>query len=181
MAGGITPADTPGFPITISVPGSYVLTSNLTVPRGLDGIVIAADDVLLDLNGFTIQGGALSFLDSGKGIHAPISGGEYKRLAIRNGTITGFSDGIYLFASLSRVEDMHVNTALPGSSGSAISLFSYVSGGSQLGSGIVRNNVALGLLSVTCPTVVTGNLYLDLNLNLVGSTNTCFVFGNVDQ
>ena len=96
MAGGVTPADTAGFPITISVPGSYVLTSNLAVPRGLDGIVIAANDVLLDLNGFTIQGGALSFADDGKGIHAPLSGIEYTGLTIRNGTIAGFSDGIFL-------------------------------------------------------------------------------------
>lgn len=30
LAGGVTPGDEPGFPVTISQPGSYRLTGNLT-------------------------------------------------------------------------------------------------------------------------------------------------------
>lgn len=44
------------FPIVISNPGTYVLTSNLTVPAGTNGIEIQASNVFLDLNGFTISG-----------------------------------------------------------------------------------------------------------------------------
>ena len=36
-AGNVTPGDTPGFPATISVPGSYRLASNLTVPTAANG------------------------------------------------------------------------------------------------------------------------------------------------
>src|ERR1700675_702311 len=57
MAGNVTPGDTPGFPVTISLPGSYRLAGNLTVPdANTTAITIIADNVSLDLNGFTIQG-----------------------------------------------------------------------------------------------------------------------------
>lgn len=41
-------------PFTISAPGSYYLTANVTVTNG-NGIMIAANGVTLDLNGFTIS------------------------------------------------------------------------------------------------------------------------------
>jgi len=34
LSGNVTPGDTPGFPVTISAPGSYRLSSNLIVPDG---------------------------------------------------------------------------------------------------------------------------------------------------
>src|SRR5579859_1332837 len=43
-----------GFPYVISQPGSYKLSGNLEAPAGSNGIVIAASNVTLDLNGFTI-------------------------------------------------------------------------------------------------------------------------------
>jgi hypothetical protein len=65
------------LPHTISQSGSYVLTSNLT-GAGVDGIIIAADDVTLDLNGFALIGG------SGRGVSV-LPGVE--NLAVRDGTI----------------------------------------------------------------------------------------------
>ena len=57
LAGGVTPGDTPGYPVTITQPGSYRLTSNLTQPDiNTDLVVIAADGVTLDLNGFSLSG-----------------------------------------------------------------------------------------------------------------------------
>src|SRR5436305_10093862 len=47
-----------GFPYSITQPGSYKLTGNLVVPSLLNGILISASDVTLDLNGFTITGGS---------------------------------------------------------------------------------------------------------------------------
>jgi parallel beta-helix repeat protein len=47
------------IPITISQPGSYFLTGNLTLPagdNGANGITIAADNVTIDLGGFTLDG-----------------------------------------------------------------------------------------------------------------------------
>nr|MCU0968923.1 hypothetical protein [Rubrivivax sp.] len=51
LAGGVTPGDSAGYPVTITQPGHYVLTSNLTVPLGMGGIVVDAPNVTLDLNG----------------------------------------------------------------------------------------------------------------------------------
>lgn len=48
MAGNVTPGDGPGFPVTISKPGSYRLTGNLTVAdANTTGILITADHVTL--------------------------------------------------------------------------------------------------------------------------------------
>lgn len=65
-AGGITPGDTAGYPATISVSGSYKLTSNLT-PPGAIGIDITANNVTIDLNGFTIDGGGSCPITGGFG------------------------------------------------------------------------------------------------------------------
>jgi len=99
LAGNVTPGDTPGFPVTLSAPGSYKLTGNLTVPQGSKGIVITADEVTLDLNGFRISGpskctrnAATRIVscthddDESIGIDARAATGSM----VRNGTVTGF-------------------------------------------------------------------------------------------
>ncbi len=54
---GCVQGDPPGFPITLTLPGSagYVLTSELVVPdENTSAIVISANDVQVDMNGFRI-------------------------------------------------------------------------------------------------------------------------------
>ena len=59
LTGSVTPGDAAGFPVTITQPGRYRLTSNLTVPAGLDGIVIAPGVIAnIDMGGFSIVGPA---------------------------------------------------------------------------------------------------------------------------
>ena len=70
-------------PVTISVPGSYYLTANLTVTNG-NAITIATNGVTLDLNGFTIVSTAPSA--TGYGI---LINGWLSDLAICNGHIRG--------------------------------------------------------------------------------------------
>jgi len=53
LAGGVTPGDTPGFPVSITQAGSYRLTGSLETGN-LPGIDISANDVTLDLNGFSL-------------------------------------------------------------------------------------------------------------------------------
>jgi parallel beta-helix repeat protein len=93
LAGNVTPGDNPGFPVTISQPGTYQLTSNLNVPGRSDGIKIAADDVTVDLGGFTIA----ALAGGGNGIVASDAGRT--RLIIRNGTIAGFDTGVNLLGN----------------------------------------------------------------------------------
>jgi hypothetical protein len=72
-------------PATISVPGSYYLTTNLTVTNG-DAIYITASQVTLDLNGFTIA--STSPTISGFGIALGAPGGNTD-ITILNGHIKG--------------------------------------------------------------------------------------------
>jgi hypothetical protein len=95
LAGGITPNDTPGFPITLSQPGNYKLTSNLLVPAGVGGIYIEAFNVTLDLNGFavigpaTCTGSGAARACTGVGSSNGIEAGWLA--TIRNGTVRGFT------------------------------------------------------------------------------------------
>ena len=83
LAGGITPGDAPGYPVTITEPGSYRLTGNLDVTFDRAGITIQASDVTLDLNGFVVFSPGGSFDD---GIQASSS-----NIEVRNGSVEGFS------------------------------------------------------------------------------------------
>lgn len=73
----------PAGPTSISTPGSYYLTGSFTVGSG-NGIVINADDVTLDLNGFTIASTAAS--PSGAGVNIA---GLRSNVTVRNGHIRG--------------------------------------------------------------------------------------------
>jgi len=96
-AGGVTPADDPGFPVTISRSGKYKLTGNLVVPAGTDGFVVTADNVTIDFNGFRITGGRF-------GINAAGADG----LTAMNGTILNFSSNGIRAHSFAIIQDMQV-------------------------------------------------------------------------
>jgi hypothetical protein len=70
--------------IIISQPGSYYLSANVTGASGIDGIVIQADNVTLDLNGFSVIGAP----GSGYGISVP---GTHSNITIRNGVVRGWA------------------------------------------------------------------------------------------
>lgn len=72
------------LPYTITAPGFYYVSSNLTCPSG-DGITVNADYVTLDLMGFCLSGSG-----SGDGIYMD----GRKNVEIRNGTLRGWKNGI---------------------------------------------------------------------------------------
>jgi hypothetical protein len=81
-------------PYTISVPGIYCLTGNLeTAMTEGHAITINVNNVVIDLNGRKLGGGAAGAGTSAYGIYA--SGRE--NITIKNGTIRGFKAGVYLF------------------------------------------------------------------------------------
>ncbi len=84
LVGGITAGDGPNYPVSINEPGSYRLTSDLVVTSGIDGVEINADNVTLDLNGFTIFGSGEVGLNDGISINAS------DNVEVRNGTVRGF-------------------------------------------------------------------------------------------
>ena len=89
---GQTPSTT--FPIVIDEPGSYVLTSNLTVSTTFNCIEISADNVTLDLNGFALVGPGSG--SAGSGIYV----NDNNNITVMNGTVRDFmSTGIYFLSS----------------------------------------------------------------------------------
>jgi hypothetical protein len=75
-------------PYTISAAGSYYLTGNLTVSSG-DAIIIAADNVSFDLNGFTILSTYANGDGSGHGVNVTggTSAAPRRNIEIRDGFI----------------------------------------------------------------------------------------------
>jgi nitrous oxidase accessory protein NosD len=81
------------LPCTIRYAGTYVLTRDLTV-SGNDGIVVAADDVTIDLGGHSVSfKGAKQGNTSGIWVH------NCRHTRIANGAIRNFTVGVYLDAS----------------------------------------------------------------------------------
>jgi len=108
---GCFAGDTPGFPVQITQPGSYRLTSNLTVPAATHGIQLATNGADIDLGGFEIAGpvscsGGCPAPGSGSGIARTVALGN--QCSVSNGKIRGFAqDGVEL-SLRARVEDLTV-------------------------------------------------------------------------
>lgn len=93
------------FPVTIGAAGSYRLTSNLAVDENTSAIIVDADHVTVDLNGFAILGPAVcsgtpticSSTGSGRGVRMDFGQPWAVNTTVLNGTIQGMGDrGIQL-------------------------------------------------------------------------------------
>ena len=114
---------------TISQPGSYKLVGNLAITGGAGCLIVAADDVTIDLAGFSIIG-----QQAGAGGIQSVPYLFGHGIAVRNGSISGFTDGVGLEDDTSSiVEGMRVS-GTPGQQGSGI-----------IAQGIVKGNVVSGM------------------------------------
>lgn len=80
-----TPGDATALYV-ISQPGSYYLTGDMQGVAGKHGIVIAASDVILDLNGFTLRGAPSSGSLDGVNTPAVLRSG----ITVRNGSVVSW-------------------------------------------------------------------------------------------
>lgn len=94
---GCFPGDSAGFPVTITGPGSYLLTTDLVAGTDQDGVQVSADGVSLDLNGFRIVSSS-STSTAANGIE----GADRQNVEIRNGTVEGFAGRGILLSGTSR-------------------------------------------------------------------------------
>jgi hypothetical protein len=100
LAGNVTPGDAAGYPITISIPGSFELASNLFVAADKIGIQVISPYVTIDLNGFLMQGSNVAWYGIAGGVNSVI---------ITNGIIAQFEfDGIVSSGNRWVVERMQV-------------------------------------------------------------------------
>lgn len=114
LAGGVTPGDTPGYPVTLSQSGSYRLTGNLILPdENTTGISSAAGRVSLDLNGFAITGpnscsysGGITCTAIGTGVGVLLYGDHN---AVRNGIISGTGSDAVVVGSFAMVENLGIS------------------------------------------------------------------------
>ncbi len=114
------------FPVRITQPGGYQLAGNLTVPDAdTTAIEIDADNVTIDLGGFSILGpvlcgSACAPSGSGIGIATGPSGSTFHSgITVRNGMIQGLGGrGIELFGNSHLVEYMHLRGNSLGMQGS---------------------------------------------------------------
>lgn len=108
LAGGVTPGDGPGYPVTLDTEGSYRLTGNLyTRASHRTAIEITADRVTLDLNGFTIACAAPGEYcaptgSTGRGVSAA----RQPDFTVRNGTIRSMQAAAIAAGDRARIESI---------------------------------------------------------------------------
>lgn len=153
-----TPID--HLPYAIAAPGSYVLTKNLSGAPATDGITVGASNVTLDLNGFTLTGAG-----SGSGVVA--TAGIKTGLVVRNGSITGWSYGIYVPGAVVRSEFSDLRVSGNASTGLAIGNGSVVrnvlANANNNGMSISETGVAGG--TIVEDSNVSGNVYTGVNIS----------------
>jgi hypothetical protein len=102
VPGPLVPGDASAV-VRISQPGSYYLVGDVGGVSGRNGIEIAASDVTLDLNGFTVRGvpGSLAGILAASG---------QNRIELRNGRVTNWGGaGVSLASSGARCVDVNAN------------------------------------------------------------------------
>ncbi len=108
------------LPVTLSQPGNYYLTRNLSFSTTGTAIDVTSENVTVDLNGFVLEGAGF-----GTGIDSQADG-----TTVRNGTVRDWGVGVSLAGNWATlVESVH-----------AISNFEGVS----VGGGVVRDCVLVG-------------------------------------
>lgn len=155
-------ADRIGTCTTIDKPGSYVLTRNLASSG--DCLVVAADFVTIDLDGWMITG------DGSTGGGVTDRGASRQAIAVRNGTITGFEIGVFLGATSGvLVEDVRAIDNEDG--GISVGGRSIVSGSTASG----RIGITAGFLSNISGNVASGSecgILADQGSTISGNTGS---------
>jgi len=136
------------LPITISAPGSYYLTDDLTGVSGQHGITVSSAFVTIDLNGFALIGVAGSL----NGIMAQVAPNE--QLEIRNGVIRNWgSRGI--LATGSGIHAMDLRVTGNGSDGLSLGARAVVRDTTAIGNG--ASGIAVGTGSTIIGCTATNN------------------------
>jgi hypothetical protein len=152
-----------GYPYQITQAGSYKLSGPLTAPLNTAAISIQADNVTIDLNGFTVTCSVVL----PNAVYC-INGSFQHNITIRNGAITGtFAGGsnfggpinlvgVALFGDRNVMEDLRIS--LPNSQPPNFGFSYTVSGGAK---STIRHNTLSGGGFITCPSVVVENSQSD--------------------
>lgn len=163
-----------GFPYTISQPGSYKLSGNLTVPNAnTTAIQISADNVSLDLNGFSILGPTVCSGTPGAGCSPTgtgfgVAASGHRGISVENGTVRGMGSGGIALGIDGRVEKVHVDSngqfgiAATGGIVRDSRATNNNFPGINMDKGIISGNVVTGNgfhgIVAVCPSSIVGNM-----------------------
>lgn len=131
----------------VTVSGAYHLTGNITGFSGGDGILVSANNVSIDLRGFTISGVSSTW----KGINASGQSG----VSVRNGFVTGWDGRGIELGTDGHARDLHVT----------------VCGGEGIYAG-ARSVVEDCTVNDTCRTLGDGGIYTGSNSRILNCTAT---------
>ena len=169
-------------PFTISQPGSYYLTGNLSISSSTNGITVTASNVTIDLNGFDLAGSGTS----GAGVY--INGGV-SNVTIRNGTIRNWgAQGINgLGNSKVRAENLRVfsnsaNGILLDVNGEVLNCVaeSNVGAGIKgLGNCLVKDSQAISTTGTNAPGISLGAAAVVTGCVASGNSGNGITVGNV--
>jgi hypothetical protein len=100
------------FGTTLTAPGSYYLTTNLVSGASTnDGILVRANNVTIDLNGFSIISTTAPGSDSPAGIRIDGSLSPISNVTVCNGRITGFDRAVRVQNSFSNIIVDNIHSA----------------------------------------------------------------------
>ncbi len=148
--------------MTIKKSGAYVVSKNLQATKKRDGncIIIEADYVSIDLNGFTLIG-----LGDNTGIgiwdNDPGNGMGPQGIVVRNGMVTGFKRGIDLFdAEIVTIDNI-------------VAINSTVATGISVGEGsTITRSKTLGI-AMRCPSRVSNSIFTSSSLTTTPPNDPC--------
>lgn len=171
----------PNLPYTISEPGSYCLTQNLIhTDENTNAIEINADNVTIDLGGYSIIGPTAAHNETCSGIYMD----GCKNVEIRNGTITNFPNngifeadtGVVSEASGHRVIDVRVT--LIGAHGIILSGFNHMVRDCTVTQ--TQINLEQGFGAITCGSMsaVIGNVVSENNIVGIRAGLGCMIRDN---
>jgi len=156
------------LPATISSPGFYYITRDLSCATGSHGITISADNVTLDLIGFSLVG------PGGTGSYDGIHMSGRANVEIRNGTVRDFPKrGIYE-ADSEGTGSRIINIRVTDNGGSGISLY----GQSHLVERCTAVGNANAGIFAQFGSTITGNTCYDNTSYGIYASNGSTVIGN---
>jgi parallel beta-helix repeat protein len=165
IATNTTPGDGTAL-FVISQPGSYYLTTNLTGVSGKSGIKITANNVTLDLNGFSVLGAS----NSENGILILSSS---PNLTIRDGTISGWTNSSSYGVICQTTNVIFERLTISGNSSGL-----YCGGNTVVENCTVSGNNGTGITVFGSDSLVRDNRCLGNNAANVGGTTSLVVFGS---
>jgi hypothetical protein len=165
---------------TIDEPGSYIVTKNLTTSGQCLGV--AASNVTIDLGGHVLSGGGISY--------GVVANNSRTGITVRNGTVTGFFNGIHLQGPGNIVEQIRAHdnawSGIVVGPGSLVrSSVAYGNGEYGIAAGVashVTGNLATGNdfgIGLWCPASAVANTTVDnISFNLASGAG-CFSSQNL--